>query len=187
MADTTWDEKYNSQDDDFSKEPALFLKKQIHRLSRGKALDLAMGTGRNSIFLAKHGYEVDGVDFSEVAIEKVNTFAQKESLPIHTKCADLTHFQISEKTYDLIINFYFLERALFPMMEKGLKENGMVLFETYTVEQSRYGKPRNPDYLLRPNELLKSFHNLYIIYYHERLVQEGDETKAIASMLAKKR
>jgi tellurite methyltransferase len=187
VADPTWDEKYNSQDVDFSKEPAFFLKKQIHRLSRGKALDVAMGTGRNSIFLAKHGYEVDGVDFSEVAIEKVNSFAQKDSLPIHPERADLTHYQIAEKNYDLIINFYFLERALFPMMEKGLKKNGMLLFETYTVEQARYGRPRNPDYLLRPNELLKSFHNLYIIYYHERLEQEGDETKAIARMLAQKR
>jgi len=187
VADTTWDEKYNSQDVDFSKEPAFFLKKQIHRLPRGKALDVAMGTGRNSIFLAKHGYAVDGVDFSEVAIEKVNSFAQKDSLPIHLERADLTHYQIAEKNYDLIINFYFLERALFPMMEKGLKKNGMLLFETYTVEQARYGRPRNPDYLLRPNELLKSFHNLNIIYYHERLEQEGDETKAIASMLAQKR
>ncbi len=186
MVETTWDERYN-QDCNGSKEPALFLKEQIHRLPRGKALDLAMGTGRNSIFLAKHGYEVDGVDFSEVAIEKVNSFAQKESLPVHTECADLSHYQIAVNTYDLIINFYFLERALFPMMEKGLKKNGMLLFETYTVEQARYGRPRNPDYLLRPNELLKNFHNLYIIYYHERMEQEGDETKAIASMLAQKR
>ena len=185
MADTTWDEKY-SQDAGSPKEPSVFLKNHLHRLSRGKALDLAMGTGRNSIFLAKHGYAVDGVDFSEVAIEKVNSFAQKDSLPIHLERADLTHYQIAEKNYDLIINFYFLERALFPMMEKGLKKNGMLLFETYTVEQARYGRPRNPDYLLRPNELLKSFHNLNIIYYHERLEQEGDETKAIASMLAQK-
>lgn len=186
MRNKTWDERYN-QDYDFSKEPASFLSKNIHRLPRGKALDLAMGTGRNAIFLARHGYEVDGTDSSEVAVEKVQSFAQKESLSIHATQADLTHYQITEKAYDLILNFYFLERTLIPQIKKGLKRGGMLLFETYTVEQSHYGKPHNPAYLLKPNELLHSFKDLHIIYYHERLERPKEETKAIASLLAEKK
>ena len=186
MTDQTWDKRYD-QESDFSKEPSLFLKKQIHELPRGMALDLAMGTGRNSIFLAENGYVVDGIDSSGVAIEKVRSFAQRESLPINAKQADLTNYQIVENTYDVILNFYFLERSLFPHIMKGLKQGGMLLFETYTIEQPNYGRPHNPAYLLKPNELLQSFVELHIIYYHERIDKQSGSIKAIASLLAQKR
>lgn len=186
MVDKRWNKRYE-QDSDFPQEPALFLKEQIYRLPRGKTLDLAMGIGRNAIFLAMHGYEVDGIDFSEVAVEKVRLFAQKNSLLIHPQQADLTNYQIAENTYDLILNFYFLERSLIPQIKNGLKQGGMLLFETYTIEQPHYGGPHNLAYLLKPNELLYSFKDLHIIYYHERVDKQKEETKAIASLLAQKR
>ena len=186
MTDKTWDERYG-RESDLSKEASLFLKEKIHELPPGMALDLAMGVGRNAIFLAENGYVVDGIDSSEVAVEKVRSFAQRESLPIHAKQADLTNYQILENTYDVILNFYFLERSLFPHIMKGLKQGGMLLFETYTIEQPEYGRPHNPAYLLKPNELLQSFINLHIIYYHERIDKQKAGTKAIASLMAQKR
>ena len=186
MTDQTWDKRYD-QESDVSKEPSLFLKQQVHELPRGMALDLAMGTGRNAIFLTENGYVVDGIDSSEVAVEKVRSFAQRESLPINAKQADLTNYQIVENTYDVILNFYFLERSLFPHIMKGLKQGGMLLFETYTIEQPEYGRPHDPAYLLKPNELLQSFMELHIIYYHERIDKQKGGTKAIASLLAQKR
>jgi 2-polyprenyl-3-methyl-5-hydroxy-6-metoxy-1,4-benzoquinol methylase len=185
VADETWDERYD-QNFNFSKGPVPFLKENIHRLPRGKALDLAMGTGRNSIFLAMHGYEVDGIDYSEIAVEKVQSYTQEKSLQIYAKHADLTHYLIDEQSYDVIVNFYFLERSLFPQIKKALKPSGMLLFETYTVEQPQYGRPHNPTYLLNPNELLNSFIDLHIIYYHERVDKQEKEIKAIASLLAQK-
>ena len=186
MTDKTWDERYD-QESDSSKEPSLFLKEQIRELPHGMALDLAMGTGRNAIFLAENGYVVDGIDSSEVAVEKVRSFAQRESLPIKAKRADLTNYQIVENTYDVILNFHFLERSLFPQIMKGLKQGAMLLFETYTIEQPKYGRPHNPAYLLKPNELLQSFIDLHIICYHERIDKQKGGTKAIASLLAQKR
>jgi len=185
VTEKTWDERHD-QDCDSSKDPAQFLKENVYRLPRGKALDVAMGTGRNAIFLAAHGYEVDGIDFSEVAVDKVRSFAQKESLSIHATQADLSSYQIAEETYEVILNFYFLERSLIPQIKKALTPGGMLLFETYTVEQPQYGRPHNPEYLLKPNELLNSFMDLHIIYYHERVETNQAETKAIASLLARK-
>jgi 2-polyprenyl-3-methyl-5-hydroxy-6-metoxy-1,4-benzoquinol methylase len=185
VTEKTWDERHD-QDCDFTKKPAQFLKENVCRLPRGKALDVAMGTGRNAIFLAAHGYEVDGIDFSEVAVEKVQSFAQKESLSINAAQADLSSYQIAEETYEVILNFYFLERSLIPQIKKALTPGGMLLFETYTVEQPQYGRPHNPAYLLKPNELLNSFMDLHIIYYHERVETNQAETKAIASLLARK-
>ena len=82
---------------------------------------MAMGIGRNSIFLATHGYEVDGIDYSEVAVEKVISFAKIKSLRINARQKDLTKSQIAKNTYDVILNFYFLERSLIPQMKKALK------------------------------------------------------------------
>src|SRR3972149_10905123 len=65
-----WDKKYETGAYIFGKEPVAFLREHIDLLPRGKALDIAMGEGRNAVFLAKNGFSVDGCDVSEVAIKK---------------------------------------------------------------------------------------------------------------------
>lgn len=185
MSDMSWDEKY-TQSCDPTKSPSPFLVEQIGRLPRGRALDLATGSGRNAIFLAINGFEVDAIDYSSAAVNQLQSFVKQQSLGVTVKQEDLTVYQIPENTYDLIINLNYLERSLIPQIIKGLKRGGMILFETYTIEQPRYGKPNNPDYLLKPNELINSFKELHIIYYHERVDHSSEETKAIASLLAKK-
>jgi SAM-dependent methyltransferase len=185
MTDMTWDEKYTKACDP-TKSPSRFLVEQIDRLPRGRALDLATGSGRNAIYLALKGYAVDAIDYSRAAVSQLKSFVNQQSLAVSVKQEDLTTSRIPEATYDLIINFNYLERLLIPQIIKGLKPGGMVLFETYTIEQPRYGKPHNPDYLLKPNELINSFKELHIIYYHERVDHSSEETKAIASLLAQK-
>ena len=186
MSNETWDERYR-QDGDQIKEPATFLVEQLDRLPPGRALDLAAGSGRNALFLAAHGYPTDAVDASEVAVEKLSALAKKESLPIVTTRAELPDYTIAKNTFAVILNFYFLERKLFRTIKEGLIDGGMLLFETYTLEQARFGRPCNPEFLLKPNELLHSFSDLHIIYYHERIDNSGASPKAIASLLAKKR
>lgn len=186
MSNETWDERYR-QDGDTIKEPADFLVEHLERLPPGRALDLATGSGRNALFLAAHGYPTDAVDASNVAVDTLRALAQRQSLPIITTTADLPDYQIAKNTYAVILNFYFLERELFIPIQKGLITGGMLLFETYTVEQARFGKPSNPAFLLKPNELLHSFRDLHIIYYHERIDHAGGSPRAIASLLAEKR
>lgn len=185
MPEKTWDERYSELCDPAG-EPSLFLRENIHGLTRGQALDFAMGNGRNTLFLALHGYAVDAIDSSRVAVDRLRSLAKKDSLPINVTQADLSSYELQDKRYDLIINFYFLERALIPQIKGALKKGGMLLFETYTTEQPHYGHPHNPDYLLKPNELIRSFADLHIIFYHERVVQSPEETKALASLLAQK-
>jgi SAM-dependent methyltransferase len=186
MTNETWDERYQ-QDGDLIKETAAFLVEQLDRLPRGRALDLASGSGRNAVFLAAHGYPTDAVDSSQVAVDTLSALAQRQSLPIISTTADLPDYQIAKNTYAVILNFYFLERRLFLPIKEGLIDGGMLLFETYTLEQARFGRPRNPDFLLKPNELLHSFRDLHIIFYHERIDHSGGSPIAIASLLAEKR
>ncbi|MCX5885955.1 MAG: class I SAM-dependent methyltransferase, partial [Proteobacteria bacterium] len=152
----TWDERYQNTWEGEVKEPASFLKENLSKLPKGKALDLAMGVGQDAIFLAENGYKVVGIDSSEVAIEKAKTYAKEKGVSIQAIQADLAAYTLPENEYDVILNFYFLERNLIPQIKKVLKKGGMVVFETYTMEHQKYDKPFNPDYLLQENELLLS-------------------------------
>lgn len=184
-----WEEKYRGEELVFGREPARFLVENLHLLPKGKALDLAMGEGRNAIYLARHGWMVTGVDISEMAVAKCLKRAQEEGVAVEAIAADLTTYPIPEDAYELILDFYYLQRDLIPSIKAGLKAGGMVVFETYTVEQLQYeGGPRDPAYLLTPNELLGHFRDFRVILYRELVVDSEKEPgkKAIASLLARK-
>lgn len=158
-------------------------------LQKGKALDLAAGEGRNAIFLAQHGFDVDAVDISEIGLRKAQKLAKEMGVKIHTLLADLDTYQIRKQQYDLITNFYFLNRNLVPKIKRGLKKGGMVIFETYLLEHRklRTGGPKDPRYFLRPNELLQLFKEFRILFYREGIFKEGGKRKAIASLIAQKK
>ncbi|MEJ2102220.1 MAG: class I SAM-dependent methyltransferase [Desulfobacterales bacterium] len=120
-----WNKKYQSNY--YSDEPATILEHYV-KLARGqKALDIAAGNGRNSLFLAKRGFTVDAVDISDAGLR---LFAGKHP-NIHPICADLDHFDIPANRYDLIINLKFLNRRLFPYIREGLTAGGILIFQTF--------------------------------------------------------
>ncbi|QOJ05177.1 MAG: class I SAM-dependent methyltransferase [Planctomycetia bacterium] len=180
-----WEKRYETEAYILGKEPVEFLKEHIGLLPRGKALDLAMGEGRNAVFLAKHGFEVDGCDISEHAVKKARKLAAENHATIHAFIADLETYQLPKDTYDVIACFYYLQRDLVPQMKAALKPGGMIIYETYTTENRERGfkGPKEEEYLLQPNELLRLFEDLKIVYYRELVL---DNKKAIASLIAKK-
>jgi cyclopropane fatty-acyl-phospholipid synthase-like methyltransferase len=180
-----WDKKYQTESYIFGKEPVEFLMEHINILPRGKALDIAMGEGRNAVFLAKNGFDVDGVDISEVAIKKAQKLAQEKEVKIHAFVSDLETYALPKDTYHVIACFYYLQRDLIPRMKEGLKRGGVIIFETYTIENLERGfdGPKNKDYLLKPNELLNFFRDFKIIYYRELVL---NNKKAVASLIAQK-
>jgi len=180
-----WDRKYETEAYIFGKEPVGFLREHIDLLPQGKALDIAMGEGRNAVFLAKNGFDVDGCDISEIAVKKALDLAKESNVKIHAFVADLETYKLPKNTYDVIACFYYLQRDLVPQMKEALKPGGMIIYETYTIENLELGfeGPKNKDYLLKPNELLDLFKGLKIIYYRELVL---NNKKAVASLIAKK-
>jgi tellurite methyltransferase len=170
------------------KKPNPFLKRYIHLLPKGKALDLATGEGRNAVFLAQNGFEVDAVDLSEKGLEKARKLAREKGVKVTALLVDLNHYQIEKDRYDLIANFYFLKRRLIPKVRKGLKQGGRVIFETYLLEHRTLatGGPKQAKYFLKPNELLRLFKNFRILFYREGIFREGGKRKAVASLIAQK-
>jgi len=183
-----WDERFKAKDFALGKEPNPFLKRYFRFLPIGKALDVAAGEGRNAVFLARHGFEVDAVDISERGLKKARALAREAGVKIHTILSDLDDYRIEKEKYDLIDNFYFLRRSLILRMKKGLKKGGRVIFETYILEHRDLGTggPKKAKYFLKPNELLTLFKDFRILFYREGISKEGGRRKAIASLIAEK-
>ena len=184
-----WDKRFGRKEFALGKEPNSFLKKHIRLLSGGRVLDIATGEGRNAIFLAQHGFEVDAVDISEKGLKKAQELARKKGVKVNVLLVDLDHYQIEKERYDLIANFYFLKRRLIPEVRKGLKKGGKVIFETYLLEHRTLatGGPKQAKYFLKPNELLRFFKDFRILFYREGIFREGGRRKAVASLIAEKR
>ena len=167
-----------------SLEPAEFLVENIRLLPKGKALDVAMGAGRNAIYLAKMGFEVEGVDISPEAVNDASVLARQLGVTIKAQIIDLeADYRIEKGVYDVITCFNYLQRSLIPQIKEGLRKGGMVVYETFIIDQAQFGKPKNPDYLLKHNELLDIFRDFRCLRYREGIV---DGRKAIASIVAEK-
>jgi SAM-dependent methyltransferase len=183
-----WDERFKGREFAFGKEANPFLRRYIRLLPKGKALDIATGEGRNAVFLAQHGFDVDAVDISERGLNKARKLAHEMGVKIHTVLSDLDTYQIDEERYDLIADFYFLRRSLIPKMKKGLKRGGRIIFETYILEHRNLDTsgPKQAKYFLKANELLRFFQGFRILFYREGIYEEGGRRKAIASLIAEK-
>ena len=183
-----WDKRYRARSFALGKEANPFLKRYVRLLPTGKALDIATGEGRNAVFLAQHGCEVDAVDISPIGLAKARRLARQAGVKIHPCLADLDRFLIPEEHYDLIADFYFLSRRLIPKIKKGLRTGGTVIFETYLTDQRHLatGGPQDPKYFLKHNELLRLFKGFRILIYREGIFKEHGKKRAIASLIATK-
>jgi tellurite methyltransferase len=163
--------------------PAKFLVQNISLLPKGRVLDVAMGDGRNAICLANLGFQAEGIDISPDAVTKALESANAQGVELTAHVIDLEkdHY-IQPDKYDVIICFRYLQRSLIPYMKNGLRSGGIVVYETYTIDQMQFGKPKNPDFLLKPNELLNLFRDFHVIKYHEGIFEDK---KAVAGIIAR--
>lgn len=180
-----WNERY-SESKRFSTftNPRPFLIEHADQLPRqGLALDVAMGLGGNAGFLLEHGLKVVGIDISDVAVRHA-----KARLPqLMALQADLTQFYLPDEIFDVILNFYYLQRDLWPQYIRALHPGGLLVFETLTQEMHARLPDTDPRYLLAAGELRKAFESLEILVYREGW-SEGDSghVRATASLLARK-
>lgn len=183
-----WDQRYRCQDA-VPRGPAEWLIRNAALLPRdGRALDVAMGTGRHALYLAERGYQVTGVDISPVAVERCRQEAAGRGLAIDAICADLATWDWPALAFDVVLDFYFLQRDLCPRLEAALRPGGVLVFETFTVAQRNFGwGPTDDDFLLRPGELRRLFPALETLAYREATVEEDERgPKAVASLVARK-
>jgi tellurite methyltransferase len=180
-----WDARYAAQEPGHHTEPTPFVAGCLPQLPRcGYALDVAAGSGRNSVALAAHGLWVEAVDVSAQGLHRALQLAHRRRVTIHPVVLDLTRLWLPLRRYDVVVNSFFLLRGLIPAIKRALKPGGWVAFETLTVAQ--YGispqRIRSREYLLEPGELHRLFDDFVAVSYWEGV----EEDRATARLLARK-
>ena len=177
-----WNEKYRRQE--YPAEPAAVVK-EFCRLATGRrALDIAAGNGRHSLYLAGQGFRVDAVDISDAGLAM---FAGRHPA-VRIICADLDRFDVPAGRYDLIVDVLYLNRRLFPQICEGLAPGGILIFETLVAAPGSAAEEGHcRDYLLRENELLHAFLSLNVLYYREAGETGREGERIMAALVAMKR
>ena len=157
-----------------------------------KILDLACGNGRNGLVLAGLGHAVTFADRDQEKLDQVAAAEQFDAARCQIWQVDLEVADsepLAGKQFDAVLVFNYLHRPLFPALKATIKSGGLLLYETFTEAQRAFGRPSNPDFLLRPGELKSLCADWQIVHYFEGEQTEPKQsapTRAVASLIARR-
>jgi SAM-dependent methyltransferase len=134
----------------------------------GLVLDLAAGSGRHTRLLLGRGYQVRAVDRDVTALDPLSG---PKCLVEAVDLEAVSGWQLGGG-YDGIVITNYLHRPLLPAFVQALAPGGVVVYETYMVGNERLRRPRNPEFLLRPGELLEAFAALSIVAFEQGEVSQ---------------
>src|SRR3990167_4431189 len=192
-----WNNKYQDLDKyAYGTEPNDFLKERVNDIKpNGRVLCLAEGEGRNAVFLAKQGFEVSSVDISDVGVKKTKKLAELSNVHVNAQCGDLEDFEIEPHYFDAMIFIFChlpnpLREKVFRRAISGLKENGVIIMEVYSVNQigKGTGGPQTESLLYTLNELNEYFvtKNKFSLIHEaelEREIVEGSLHTGVGSVV----
>jgi tellurite methyltransferase len=171
--------------------PATLLREHqdlfLNNLPPGPLLDLACGECHNGIYLALKGIPVICCDRSSESLERTTQIAQSCGVTVKTWQLDLEIPGVEplpKDSFGGILVFRYLHRPLIPCIKRSIKRGGLLMYETFTIDQRRFGKPRNPDFLLEPGELAEWFKEWELLHYFEGI--KKDPHRAIAQIVCRK-
>ncbi len=157
----TWDARYGERELVWTEQPNRFLIEQVAALPAARALDLACGEGRNTVWLAARGWEVIGVDFSAVGIEKAARLAAERGVHPQWIVADLLDFQAEAGLYDLVIVFYLQlpprqRTIVFRRAADAVGAGGTLLVVAHDSAnlEAGYGGPRHAEVLYTAEDVV---------------------------------
>ncbi|MDE3269230.1 MAG: class I SAM-dependent methyltransferase [Pseudomonadota bacterium] len=180
-----WNSYYEEHAFATGKAPLDFLLKMQARMQKGRVLDVAMGEGINSVYLAQKGYKVDGFDISETACRRARELARDTGVELTIKCTDMDMYLLGIMQYDAVIMTYFKPSVLryYPELIKSLKQGGTLLLESYHVDALEEAIPKEESYrdcYFNTNELLPNLRGMLLLYYHEGKVNGRQVVRCFA-------
>jgi SAM-dependent methyltransferase len=155
---------------DLAEAPSDWLLKHAHHIKpSGHVLDVAAGSGRNSRWLAQQGFVVEAVDRDRQALESMKGVDK-----INLRVADIENesWPYTGLRFDAIVVCHYLHRPLLNVIGDSLAPRGVLIYETFMQGHEAYGKPGNPDFLLKPDELLETFQARFEIVAFEQGFQD---------------
>jgi FolB domain-containing protein len=175
--------------------PAQFFLDHWHRFPQGHVLDVAAGYGRHTLYLAAQGFSVEAVDRDAQTLAELVRRAQEKSITgVTTRVVDLEHdtdhpIDLPKERYEAILVFFYLYRPIFPILLQALKPGGVLMYETFLIENHvMFQHPRRREFCLSPNELLRLTPGLRVLHYEEGAheARHGYEKAFTARLLATK-
>ena len=155
-----WDRRYDDVENLWATKPNRFLVAEVSELTAGRALDVACGEGQNAIWLASVGWDVTGVDFSEVAIGKANARAARDGIDAVFVCADLVEYEPARAAYDLVLVMYLhissaQRRAVHEKAAAAVAPGGTFVLLGHDLANltDGVGGPKDPDLLYTAAEI----------------------------------
>ena len=149
--------------------------------SGGVVLDLASGTGRHAIDLLDRGYRVVAVD---VDLSDLADLDGRVGLDIVAADLESAPWPFEGRRFDGIVVINYLYRPLFPRLVDALAPDGVLIYQTFALGNERFGRPRNPDHLLRPGELLAAFDGMLQVVAFEQGVIETPRPAVVQRICA---
>jgi SAM-dependent methyltransferase len=147
--------------------PSLWVQRWSHLVPAGATvLDVACGSGRHVRWFAQRGCRVTGVDRDAAAIEPLRELAEMV-------VADIEHgpWPFTGRRFDAVVVTNYLWRALLPVVVDSVADGGVLFYETFADGNQTVGKPSNPDFLLRPGELLQAAAGLRVVAYEDGFIE----------------
>lgn len=176
-------------------QPSALLEQWINRIPRGRALDLACGSGRNALFLAANGFEVDAVDISDAALDIGRRRARQAGLRVNWIEQDLDGSldgPLAESPdgadgYTLLLVVRFVDLPLIRKLTDKLAPGGMLVTEQHIVTDAVVGGPSDPAFRLQPGALREVAEGLRVLSFEEGIVEDpGQQPMALARLVAQK-
>jgi SAM-dependent methyltransferase len=159
-----WNNKFSDPKTEFKRAPSQLLVEAIRGRHPGRALDLGMGEGRNTIYLAQQGWQATGVDLADVAVAQAKTRAAQLHVTLTAIVDDLEHYELGKSKWDLIALFYMhawyngTRPASPARLLAALKPGGLLVIEGFAGPEK---------FMFQPNELLRDFPGLHVLRYED--------------------
>jgi tellurite methyltransferase len=174
-----WNAKY--RDEEEPSFPSAFLSASDGLLPRrGRALDVAGGSGRNALWMARRGLAVTLADISEVGLERALRAARAQGIPLSTVQVDLEAAPLPSGPWDVIFCAYFLHRPLFSAFAESLAQGGFLLVAHPTRSNLKTNPRPGPEHLLEDGELPSLVHGLAIVRSEEGWLDGRHEARLVA-------
>ena len=180
-----WNQRY-AEDSYQKNNPVTLLEDWLQKLPVGRALDVACGAGRNSLFLAQAGYQVDAIDISPEGLKQAEEKAGEQGLSINCIEHDLDEPYRFDSDYDLIIVMWYVNFALITRLCDCLAPGGYLLCEEHLITDQEVIGPTNVNYRVAPGDLREAVSGLDVLFYREsiEMISEGEQV-ASARVVAK--
>src|SRR5262245_13688452 len=157
-------------------EPSEWVRRWAPLVERGPVLDVACGSGRHARLFASKGLEV-------VAVDRENQVLPQPIRFVRADLEDGSPWPFEGQRFAAVVVTNYLHRPLFPHLAAALGEGGVLIYETFMAGNERFGRPSNPQFLLRPGELLEAFAGLQVAGF-EQGRQERPKTAMIQRLCA---